>query len=268
MTVFDRTLRNPRYRQRGIVLPRCVDVKLKHAALVSGALALALVGGALWYYHSSRCETRSAVENCAATWREYGDELFLDAASARSEIARLGSPGRASRWLTCYVQDSGEWSRYRWVAISMLGHCGKEANWTVPWLRKILFDANEGPMARSAAAFSMARISTVNSMDVLTVAVRSKEAPVREYAAKALARSSSPGAEDGLLLACADPDEWIRLVAVRALGRAGTARSLEMLVELKRYDTSPRIRQEARRAHWEVAKRSGRKRLSPPGAGW
>jgi HEAT repeat protein len=200
-------------------------------------------------------QTSDAVERCKETCFYYGDEYFIDEAIILREIDELGGSQAAASCLMDYVNGAHTSARYRWVAIDMLGYCGRDAAWSVPRLRAILFTSREDALERSAAAFAMGRIGSPEAIGCLTFAVRNRNPKVREYAVKALSRTNAPGVEGALLLATTDTCDWVRLVAVRALGRVGTRHALSTLKELNGYDLSAEVRSEAYKAHREIAGR-------------
>jgi hypothetical protein len=254
--VFDRILRHRRYARRRKSVPRAVERRLHLAGMAVAGLLLFPVGGFAWHYRSCREAVFAAVEDCARTRREYGDELFLDGACVRRRIAGLGGPRRASRWLVYYLSEGSSRARHRWVAVSMLGHCGSEAASFLPRLSAVLFCSRERAAERCAAALALGRIGSPGAIDTLKLAVRNRNPKVREYAVKALARTNAPGVEAALLTATDDPLDWVRLVAVRALGRVGTRRSLALLVELNQCDRNAGVRAAAYEAHLQIERRS------------
>ncbi len=254
--VFDRVLRHARYRNRSLrrLHPKCRRVYIAGWGLF--ACLLVVPASYAGYKLLRRQQIREAVERCKDTCFDYGDEYFIDKAAVLAEIDELGGPQAAALRLMDYVNHPRGRKRYRWVAIDMLGFCGRDAAWSVPQLRAILFTGREHVLERSAAAFALGRIGSPEAIETLKFAARNRNPRVREYAIKSLARSKAPGVEDALLLATTDTLDWVRLVAVRALGRIGTGHALPTLVELNQYDLNEEVRAEAYRAHAKIVGRS------------
>ena len=138
-----------------------------------------------------------------------------------------------------------------------LGRFGEQA---VSELIAALGDSDTGVRAR--AAFSLARVGSVASLDALAGRLQDQQEDpeVRLQAAVAIGRVKHPRATEALVAALGDPSEEIRALACQGLGNqedSGTARALTPLLE----DSSPDVRLQAAIA---LAKLSGR----PDGTGY
>jgi HEAT repeat protein len=185
-----------------------------------------------------------------------GELVHLDWAAADAEIAALGGPARAARWLHCCVSVPGQLpSDQRWVAWAMLGRCGRSAEEVVPELVAAMCSDATEDRERIAAAIALGRIGGPRAAGYLVLAMREKRYEIRCLAQSGLAEFEPAELSSVLIPVLDRGDAQARSMAVRLLGRRGDFRAVPVLEAALRTEADRGVTEDIRLALAELRRR-------------